>query len=72
MKPVNHHQREPLNRSVDLPLLLKQVETLGGVQLGMKTGSRKEQHLQGLFNMLHDIIDDLEVGKESILQDGKY
>ena len=67
MRPVNHHDRDPVNRSVDLPLLQKQVETLGGIQLRMKAGSRKEQHLQGLWNMRHDIIDDLEMGYESVL-----
>ena len=64
---MNSAVREPINRDVDLRLLKNQVETLGGIQLRMKSGTTAHEHLQGLWNMLQDVIDDLELGKESIL-----
>lgn len=68
--PINSPERELLNRAVDLDLLKKQAETVG-VLLSRegKAALPKDQkeHLEGLWNMLHDIMDDLEFGKECTL-----
>ena len=55
-KPTNPHR----SRFINLQLFKLQVETLGRVDLKMKLGSTEPEYLLGLWNMLKNVIDDLE------------
>lgn len=69
--PVNSHIREPIYRKVDVKLMKEQAELIGRLmdeddKVIIQVDEKRQ--LQGVWNMLHDIMDDLEFGKESVLE----
>jgi hypothetical protein len=77
---INVPQQKPLDRKVDFKLLKQQAEALGVVETGLREGKvislfkgkkaveRHAELLLGTWNMLQVILDDLETGKECVLE----
>jgi len=61
---------DPKTRIVDVKLLKEQAE-LVGLQADIAKGIKakvERRHLEGVWNLLHVILDDLERGRECILE----
>jgi hypothetical protein len=77
---INIAQQKPIDRKVDFKLLKKQAETVGLVESCLRDGKlvslfkgkkAVKQHaelLLGTWNLLQSILDDLETGKECVLE----
>lgn len=62
------HQKE-LDRKVDFKLLKKQTEEINSLEIRLRNNKAKKSAdlVLGVWNMLQDILDDLETGKECVL-----
>ncbi len=76
---INIPQQKPLDRKVDFKLLKQQAEAVGIIETSLRDGKmvslfkgkkavkENAELLLGAWNLLHVIIDDLESGKECVL-----
>jgi hypothetical protein len=66
---INVKHRKELDRKVDFKLLKAQTEAIGSLEMSVRNHKKPKTAdlLLGVWNMLHDILDDLETGKECVL-----